>query len=148
MGVNLSIAKVLASLRQGGLRYRYGMQTLDRALLLCPWIPTVRGSTLAAYAAPADLALPAQPGLANSVVDLHHNGIDQEPGQERAPTNPTARANHETVQVSRQGSWFLSFHDRIANVCARQPSQETTARFRSARSQPFMTLGAGSATAA
>jgi hypothetical protein len=31
MGVNLSITKVLASLRQGGLRHRYSMQTLDRA---------------------------------------------------------------------------------------------------------------------
>jgi hypothetical protein len=35
MGVKLSIAKVLVSLRQGGLRHRHGMQTLGRA---CPFV--------------------------------------------------------------------------------------------------------------
>ncbi|MDB5404647.1 MAG: hypothetical protein JWQ55_6665, partial [Rhodopila sp.] len=32
---------------------------------------------------------------------------------------------------------FLSTHDQIANVFSRRPSQDTAARFHSARSQAF-----------
>ena len=41
-----------------------------------PLIPAAVGLALAACAAPADLPLPAKPGLAESLNDLRHDGIN------------------------------------------------------------------------
>ncbi len=42
-------------------------------------------------------------------------------------------------QSPRQVQRFLSIHDQIANVFTRRPSQDTAAKFHTARTQAFTT---------
>ena len=47
----------------------------------------------------------------------------QQPGREFPPTDATARAHHEAVQVSRQVQRFHSIYDQVANLFPAAPTK-------------------------
>ena len=47
----------------------------------------------------------------------------------------------------RQVQRFLSIHDQVANVFSRRPSQNTAAKFHSARNEAFTTWDEGTGVA-
>jgi putative transposase len=65
-----------------------------------------------------------------------HKGLNNRAENSHQPTRRRERIM-KRFKSPRQVQRFLSTHDQIANVFSRRPSQDTAARFHSARSQAF-----------
>jgi putative transposase len=65
-----------------------------------------------------------------------HKGLNNRAENSHQPTRRRERIM-KRFRSPRQVQRFLSTHDQIASVFSRRPSQDTAARFHSARSQAF-----------
>ena len=65
-----------------------------------------------------------------------HKGLNNRAENSHQPTRRRERIM-KRFKSPRQVQRFLSIHDQIANIFTRRPSQDTAAKFHSARSQAF-----------